>query len=52
MPNACICHTELVAFGYEDCDYCEAVDFDDDDPTDLSVLTEDCLYDNYSSDSC
>ena len=27
--NNCICHTEAVALGYADCDYCEAVIHDD-----------------------
>lgn len=26
MTDGCICHTEAVAFGYVDCDFCEAAD--------------------------
>jgi hypothetical protein len=50
-PEVCdFCGHYLASNG--SCNHCEAVEFDDDDPTDLSVLSEDCLYDNYSSDSC
>ena len=27
--NACICHTEGVALGHTDCDFCEAADNDE-----------------------